>query len=445
MVTANKELGGLRAEAIEWRHGWLTVLSAAIGYGAGPVLLLTTASVFIKPTIQATGWSTTEVLISPFISFLFAALGPVVRRVADRTSPKKTVAAGLVVYAVLLVLFALVPLNRATFYGIGAAIGIAGAFAYMVPINQAVAAWFDRSSGKAFGLVGAGGAAMPLLAIPAVTAVIYAYSWRDGYLALAGFALVIALPSIIVGLRSRPAGKAQEQDVAAAADHPTRARSADVSSILHKPRFWLLFVSVICGSGAASAFLANVQPILLDGGLSVVAATSITTLVTLGVVVGRLGSGVLLDGFNRYAVAATVLTLSGLGGLALTQTSAMPYWLVFIAAIVLMFSQGAEGDIFSVITLRDYGRKNFGQLFALCYVASGIGSLSMPYAFSYVRDATGSYSAAAAFGGALYILAAFLTVTYAVLGPRSRRSRSVAGIATVVNTNAVKVEEAELS
>lgn len=425
MATETPELGQAKAEAVEWKHGWPTVLSAAIGYGGGPVLFLTTASVFIKPTIQATGWSTTEVLISPFISFLLAALGPLVGRVADRTSPKRTVAVGLALYTVLLVLFALVPFNRGTYYGLGAAIGIAGAFAYMVPINRAVAAWFYSSSGKAFGMVGVGGAAMPLIGIPAVAYVIYTFGWQKGYLALAAFALVIALPSVLIGLRSRPADEVYEHERVTAARH--RISRSEGGAILRTPRFWVLFVSIVFATGAASAFLANMQPILLDGGLSVVAATSITTLATVGVIVGRIGTGALLDAANIYVVTAVVLAVSGVAGIALSQTSAMPYALVFVSALVVAFSQGADADAFGVITLKNYGRKSFSLMFSVCYVASGIGSLTMPYVFGFVRDAAHSYRIPAVFGGILYLAAALCTLAYAVWGLRSRRARAGAG------------------
>ena len=92
MATDRTAPGQATIEATEWKHGWPTVLAAAIGYGAGPLLFITTASVFIRPAMQATGWSTTEVLIAPFVAFLFSVLGPLAGRVADRTSPRRTVA-----------------------------------------------------------------------------------------------------------------------------------------------------------------------------------------------------------------------------------------------------------------------------------------------------------------------------------------------------------------
>ncbi|HJT94432.1 MAG TPA: MFS transporter, partial [Mycobacterium sp.] len=165
-------------EREEWRRGWTVVLAAALAYGAGPVLLLTTASVFINPTIEATGWSRNQVLISPLLTAIFAAFSPVAGRLADRYGARRVVASGLAAYTVVLVVFAFTPLNLATFYALAVLMGIFGAVGYIVPINRAVASWFEKGAGKAFGLVGAGGAAMPLIAVPLVAFVIYTFSWK---------------------------------------------------------------------------------------------------------------------------------------------------------------------------------------------------------------------------------------------------------------------------
>jgi sugar phosphate permease len=261
---------------------------------------------------------------------------------------------------------------------------------------------------------------MPLVGIPLTTYVIYSAGWQKGYLVLAGFALVIAIPVIAVGLRSKPA-TTNDQEISSSVRDQTGRRSAAASAVLRTKRFWLLFASIIFATGAANAFLANMQPILLGGGLSVVAATSITTLVTISVIIGRLGTGALLDAFNKYVVTVTVLTISGLSAILLSQTAALPYAAVFVCAFLVMFSQGSDADAFPVILLKNYGREDFGFLFSLCYVASGIGGFGMPYALSYIRDVTGNYEGAAVFGGSIYLLGALLTAAFAFASRSSRK------------------------
>lgn len=197
-------------ESAEWRRGGRTVLFSAVGFGSGAVLFVLTASVFVKPTMQATGWSTSEVLVSPIAVLLLTACGPLAGRIADRWGARRTIVTGLVPYIIMLVLFATVPISKFTFYGLAVATGIVGSFAYMVPFNRAVASWFDKGAGKAFGLVGVGSAVTPLLAIPLVTLAVYNIGWQAGYLVLAGFALLISLPAVLFGIRERPR---QEEDL----------------------------------------------------------------------------------------------------------------------------------------------------------------------------------------------------------------------------------------
>ena len=123
-------------ESIEWKMGGRTVLFSAIGYGTGPILFVTTSSVFIRPTMEATGWSTSEVLLSPLVTVLFTLLGPLVGRIVDRRGVRRAIMIGLVPYLILLILFATLPANRITFYALAAGIGTFGAFGYLVPYSR---------------------------------------------------------------------------------------------------------------------------------------------------------------------------------------------------------------------------------------------------------------------------------------------------------------------
>ncbi|MEV7864284.1 MFS transporter [Streptomyces hirsutus] len=407
------------AEQSEWRSGGRTAVTAAIGYGAGPVLFLTTASVFVAPTIEATGWSTREVLISPWLSGLFALCGPLVSRRLNRKGVRSTAVLGLLGFSALLVLFAVMPLNHLTFYGVAAGIGLFGSFAYAVTFNRAVANWFSKSAGTAFGLVGAGGAVMPLVAIPVVSYVIYTYGWRMGYIGLGAFALLVSLPNVLFGIKEPPLAHVRDE-----AKSRQRGERHAQPSVLRTARFWVLVLSCTVAMGGANGFLSNVQPILLDGGLTPVVATSITTLFTVGVIVGRLGAGALLDLTNKYAVAVSVLTISGLGALALTQVSVLPLIVVGAAALMVAFSQGAEGDIAAYFILDEYGKKDFATLFALAMAATAVGSIGVPFAFAWIIDSTGSYLGACILGTGCYLASAALLLVFRAMGRKNGRHDS---------------------
>jgi len=406
------------------------VFFGALAYGSGPLLFLTTASVFIRPTMEATGWTTSEVLLSPLVIVLFTFLGPLVGRFVDSRGARRAIIIGLVPYLVTLVMFAVLPVSRITFYLLAIAIGTFGAFGYLVPYSRAVASWFDKGAGKAFGIVGVGGAAMPLIGVPMVTLAIYQAGWQAGYLVLALFALVIALPGALLGIQecrdSEPGAYLQTARVASDTERADNLDGEAVSRILKTPRFWIFSLHTFFVGGAASGFLANMQPILLDGGLNVAVATTVTTLFTAGIISGRLGAGVLMDLVDRYGVSVAVFFISMVGALALANIAVLPVALIALAALLTAVGQGAEGDIGAYFILKEYGRDHFGTLYAAAGIFGGAGGIVVPYAFSFIRDVSGGYTAAAYLGSALYAAGILAIIAFGLLGRRGGDGMGIA-------------------
>lgn len=390
----------------EWKRGARTVVSAAIGYGTGPLLVGTTSSIFIRPVMEATGWSTTEVLVAPFLSLGFAFLGPVAGRLADRFGLKRVLAAGLIPYAVVLLILSMVEMTQPVYYALNALIGIFGGLVFIVPWTRAIAGWFDKSAGKAFGLLGVGGAGIPVLAIPVVSWAIYTWGFQAGYVVLACFALVISLPAALIGIQVRndPSLSAE----AAETDSLPNIPSSSLGQALRSPYFWAFSGTIFISYAAVSGFAANMQPIFLDSGLDVAVATVITSLVVMGVAAGRMLAGVFLDRGRPYVVASVFCLAGVLGAVILVGAASLPVAAIVIGAFLVSMTQGAEADFTSYFMLKRFGPANFGTIFAFAFMAAALGGLVGSYAFAFIRDATGSYAGASAIGAGLYLVGSML-------------------------------------
>jgi MFS family permease len=352
-----------------------------------------------------------------------------VGRFVDRRGVRRAIFIGIIPYIGLATLFAILPADRITFYLLAAAIGIFGAFGYQIPYSRAVAYWFDKGAGKAFGIVGMGGAAMPLIGIPLVTLAIYQAGWQAGYLVLAAFALLMALPSAFFGVHERHDGdqaiEAEKVVDKLVPDGSGSPGAEGVREILRGMRFWIFALHIFFVGGAASGFLSNMQPILLDGGLDVAVATTVTTLFTAGIICGRLGAGILMDLIDRYWVAIPIFLVSICGALALANIGVLPVAIVAAAALLTAAGQGAEGDIGAYFILKEYGREHFGTLYATAGIFGGAGGLVVPFLFTYIRDVSGSYTAAAYLGAALYGAGALAIILFGVLGRGEPRRKNL--------------------
>ena len=329
----------LRSEKSEWRSGGRTVLFASLGFGAGPFLILGAGGIFIKPIMEATGWSLSEALVVPVMLILFAFVGLVVGPLVDTRGSKAVLMVGIVPYSVLCVLAAVLPLNKPTYYALAAGMGIFGAFAGQVPWIRTVAVWFDKGAGKAFGVVGAGVAIVSIVALPTIVWAVYTLGWRAGYLVLAAFALVIALPCALFGVQV-PAVEKPVPSVAANPDVPGVGTSVTARGAFKSLRFWVFALTVLVMYGLQAAFGANMQPLLLDAGLGIAVATTVMSMGTLGSLLGRIVGGTLLDLISRYKVVVGILLFTAAGALLLTQISALPVLMVAVAVFMLSLACG---------------------------------------------------------------------------------------------------------
>ena len=232
-----------------------------------------------------------------------AASAPWLGGVLDRLGVRKVVVSCLAVSGCAVAsLAALTPALghlRIVFGVLGLVMMGASPIAY----SRAIFGWFDRSRGRALGVMLAGASLSGIVLPPVAQGLIDLWGWRLAWLVLGCATLAIALPSAVRFIRERQspnvAGDIQPPEVPVAAAFRSRV-------------FWTLVVVVFGGTVATNGALVHLVALLADRGVPASqAATSVSAMAAAGLI-GRVVTGWLLEGLANATGAVVVSLVTGL-------------------------------------------------------------------------------------------------------------------------------------
>jgi predicted MFS family arabinose efflux permease len=161
---------------------------------------------------------------------------------------------------------------------------------------------------------------------------------------------------------------------------------------LRSPTYWLLFVAFCLVSGSGQGAYTHIAAILADRGSAAQTAAFATSLFGAGLLIGRTGSGYLLDRFFAPRVAAVIFGCAAVGICWLNVSGTQV--LAFLAAILIGLGIGAEGDVMAYVTSRYFGLRSFGTIYGLTFSGFVLGGGSGVYVMDMTFDRTGSYAVA---------------------------------------------------
>ena len=224
------------------------------------------------------------------------------------------------------------------------------------------------------------------------------FGWRAAYAIWGYAALLVTLPIVAAFLKNDPKDKGLLPDGDAESDERAQHTSEPRNSveglswrqIWHSSTFWLLLSSFFLAGASVHACVLHLAALLTDRGFSAQAAAVAISVVGLAVLIGRVGTGYLLDKFFAPRLAAFffcgaatgigLLMLGAAGGIALG------------AAFLIGMGMGAEGDIIAYSISRYFGLKAFGTAYGYAFgsfVLSGAaGTLLMGVGFDFTRSYT---------------------------------------------------------
>jgi MFS family permease len=399
-------------------YGWWVAWIAALGLflNTGTIIVFT-FGVFAKAMGQEFHSGRAKISLAFTIHNVTAALFvPLAGRLVDRYGPRRvllpcTALLGLILVSSRILSEAIWQLYL-FYFALGIVSGGAGAMSYTDVISR----WFDRHRGLALSVMmlgmGSGAIVMPSIAQRLVAT----FGWRLSYSIFGVTVLLIPLPTVWAFLRERPENMGLLPD---GATEDSVSRPVAVNEIgltlreaANSSTFWIIVCVLFLITASVHACFIHLPALLTDrGGAAQLAAFS-SSIFGVGLFVGRVGCGYLLDHFFAPRVAALLFSAVAVGIGCLTLGHGISSALV--AALLVGLGIGAEVDIIAYLTSRYFGLRSYGAIFgsmwAVFGVSGGLGAYLMGFGFdktgSYVMPLTGFFCAA--------VLAVLLTM---MLGP----------------------------
>lgn len=413
-------------------YGWYIVgvafMANFVSVGTGFYLF----NIFMVPLCDAYGWTRTEANLALTLGTLFGFAGQFVYgSIVDRVGPRALMAAGSVMaggaFALLsqareLWLFYL--LYVALFLGNGAYGGIVA--------NSAVNNWFVEKRGKALGLatsgVSASGAVAPYLALMVLGSAGLEWSF-----VIIGATILFVGPLAFLIVRNRPEdqgllpdGASLDEEICSLGEDqlhkPVRGGIDESGNVLvgaeragtwtpgmlvRTAAFWRVGLAYGLVMIGVVGVMSQLKAHFTDTGFDDRTATLLMSGTALLGAFGKYFWGALCDRYDSSKVAATLMTLGGVGLSMIFLKDSLPFLILFI--LIFGLAMGGVMSTFPVIIAELYGRYSFASVarfVAIFLVLEVLGYVIAGQSF----DRTGSYNTAYAVFLVLDLVAVVLVI-----------------------------------
>jgi MFS family permease len=399
-------------------YGWLIVLLSGIGLFLGAPLLVFSFSVFFKPLV--TGFHASRAAVS-FAFSLFNIVGalsiPWSGRAIDRFGAKRVILVSTLLYGLVLCSALWVGQSLAQLYLLFTLLGLAMTSGPApVPYGVVISHWFNRYRGLALALsmmgIGIGSIIVPILSQRLITV----FGWHGALAIFGAVIILLPLPVITAFLQNDPAelGLQPDGDDRPQLSHAPSPNKEGLSwrDIWHTPAFWMLIVIFSLAGASVHGVVLHIAAIFTDGGATATRAATATSLVGAAVIIGRLGSGFLLDHIFAPRVAMLFYGATALG-IAMLCTGIHGN-LALIAAFFAGLGMGAEVETMGYMISRYFGLASFGTAYGIAFGAFMISGSAGVFLMGAGYDLFHSYTVPLASLCAAIVLALILL---ARLGP----------------------------
>jgi MFS family permease len=391
-----------------WRtlagSGVLALFGVSALYGS-------TFGLFLLPLQQGLGWSRGEIAFSLTLATLFTPLvAPLTGWVIDKVPLRPLILTGVVLQSANFAAFSLMEGSVWAYYGLCLLLMLTAAGASLLSLAKLVQGWFDKSMGRALGLLFACGAVGAIIHPLWTQAVITHFGWRQAFLVMSVLSLLMCGLAALLLVRERV--PRSSRTVAAAPGNGTVGASVtssvgsgpqSMAAFLRDPIWWkLALFNMLFALGVGAIFM-HFAALLQDRGATPGQAAMAMSLVGLGGLLGNVLAGWLVDRMPAARLAMIVMAVPMLATLVIYAGGGL--WVSIAAAGLLGLCSGGDNSVSILLARRYFSAETFGRASATQMVAVAAGGGVSPWLAGVVHDRTGNYDlallmAAACMGGA---------------------------------------------
>jgi sugar phosphate permease len=364
-----------------------------------------TFGLLMLPMQEELGWSRGDITFSlTLMTIVGPAILPLVGWIIDKASLRPLVLWGVALQSVSLAGFGFMHGSVWIYYVLCLVMIFTASGASILTLSKLLQTWFDKSFGRALGLLFALTTVGAVIHPQIVRIVIAHASWREAFMAMGLMSLIGGGLAAWFLVRERPnAGlpAGSETPVEATAPSPL---PVSMRAFLRDRVWWTLAVWNMLFGFAVAGILIHFAAMMQDRGMTLAQAATAMSLIGAGGFFGNLMAGWLIDHTSATRLAR-LFVIAPLGATVMIYFGSS-VGVVITAAVLLGVFNSGDHSLSVFLARRYFSAESFGRASATQQVATVFGSGTAPWLMGLVHDRTGSYDVALVVSMAAFVCAA---------------------------------------
>lgn len=393
----------------KFHFAWLVLLGLCITVGLGKSGLNNSAGLFLSPVSKDLGVGlgnlTMYLSIASIVTMIFLPIGG---KLMAKYDTRMLLTIAIILQAGAFALFGLMS-SVWGWYILSIPLAVGGVLITVLAGPVLINQWFKKRSGMALGIITAAGGLIGAFTQPLIGQLIGSQGWRSSYIIVGIAIIIIIVPTIILFLRKSPSEKgllpygAEEIAAGDNTDQQNSSTSGISFADAKKSLSFILLTLFFFFITSIASFSMHIPSYLMNEGFSIEFTGNVMAAMMVGVLVGSILFGYLIDKIGAKSTAAIAMTF-GLVSIFLLLFFVESTVAIVVGVGLFGFVSASIGTIAPAITSSLFGSRDYSQIYSTASMGLAIaGIIALPL-YGYIFDFTGSFTLV------LYILIAMLII-----------------------------------